>query len=63
MCVVMAMLLNRKGNSFLICAQMGVDKMPEWWVEVGFTSLHGASGTSKDAAVLTEDQVNTGRTP
>ena len=28
--------------------------MPEWWVEVGFTSLHGASGTSKDAAVLTE---------
>ena len=54
MCVVMAMLLNRKGNSFLICAQMGVDKMPEWWVEVGFTSLQGASGTSKDAAVLTE---------
>ena len=37
----MAVLLNRQGNSFLIHAQMGVDKMTERWVEVGFTSLHG----------------------
>ena len=28
--------------------------MPEWWVEVGFTSLHSGSGMSRDAAVPTE---------
>ena len=39
--VVMTVLLNRKGNLFLIRAQMGVDKMTERWVEVGLTSLHG----------------------
>ena len=38
--VVMAVLLNRKGNSFLIHAQIGVDKMTEGYVEVGYTSLH-----------------------
>ena len=53
-CVVMTVLLNRKGNSFLIHAQMWVDKMTEQWVEVGFTSLHGYSGMSRDAAVPTE---------
>ena len=37
----MAVLLNRQGNSFLIHAQMGVDKMMEREVEVGYTSLHG----------------------
>ena len=62
-CVVMTVLLNRKGNSFLIHAQMWVDKMTEQWVEVGFTSLHGYSGMSRDAAVPTEDQVSTGGTP
>ena len=59
----MTVLLNRKGNSFLIHAQMWVDKMTEQWVEVGFTSLHGYSGMSRDAAVPTEDQVSTGGTP
>ena len=38
--VVMAVLLNRQGNLFLIHAQMGVDKMTEGWVEAGYTSLH-----------------------
>ena len=61
--MVMTVLLNRKGNSFLIHAQMWVDKMTEQWVEVGFTSLHGYSGMSRDAAVPTEDQVSTGGTP
>ena len=63
MCVVMVMLLNRKGNSFLIHAQMGVDKMRRGRWKWGTPLSTDASRMSKDAAVLTEDQVNPGRTP
>ena len=60
--MVMAMLLNRKGNLFLIHAQMGVDKMTRGRWKWGTPLSTNASRMSKDAAVLTEDQVNIGRT-
>ena len=37
--------------------------MMEGQVEVGTPLSTGASTTSEDTAILTEDQVNTGRTP
>ena len=57
------MLLNRMGNSFLMHAQMGVDKMTRGRWKWGTPLSTNASRISKDAAVLTEDQVNTDRTP
>ena len=59
----MERLVNRKGNSFLIHAQMGVDKMTEGRWKWGTPFSTNASRMSKHAAVLIEDQVNTGRTP
>ena len=59
----MAMLLNRKGKSFLIHTQMGVDKMMIGSWKWGTPLSTESSRTSKDTAVVTEDQVNTGRTP
>ena len=56
------MLLNRMGNSFLMHAQMGVDKMTRGRWKWGTPLSTNASRISKDAAVLTEDQVSTGRT-
>ena len=59
----MAMLLNRKGNSFLIHAQMGWTRWRRGRWKWGTPLSTDASRMSKDAAVLTEDQVNPGRTP